>query len=1480
MSAGTQNATPQLPSSTNGVKPAPRAGSVRAALLGGASMLVLAGGMLPQAALADQTVSSAVTGPLVADGSAITVTLSGAISGGSTGIAYGTITTLSNAGLISGNLTGIYGTLAGSIGTLSNQGTIVGTNNYGIGNDGSIGAATNAGGGTIGTISGNFAGIFNTGSFGTLTNGGAITGNTAGITNSGGFIGTLSNGGTIAGLYSGLSNTGTIGVLTNAGTISSTSGGPFAGALVGLSNGSGAVIGTLTNNGRISGLYTGISNSGSIGTLTNTGALISTATASYTSPFAGLRNAVTGVIGTLTNSGTIASVNYGVQNLGSIDSLTNSAGGTISGASGAIVNGTASNPNGTIGTLTNSGTISGAVYGVSNLGFIGTLNNATGGLIAASSRTAVYNASTIGALTNSGRISGHSLGVFNGISGSIGTLSNNGTIAGSAGAGLTNQGTTGTLSNSGTITGLNTAIANSGSIGTLTNSGAIITTGTTIASGAIIGLSNQSTAVIGTLDNSGTISGYDFGLKNLGSINSLTNSFTGSIGGRFGAIVVDNTAPGTPASIDVLTNNGLIAGGDNGIIIGDSSSGTLVSIGTLTNSGTISGGTSAIYSIGTIGTLTNSGLISGGSNAIYSTGTIGTLTNSGTINGGQTAIYNTGTIGTLTNAGTISGSQFAIYSSGSLGPVTNTGLIRGSILTTGQDLGITGGSGSTFGTLTGGTITVNGGNLNLAGNALLQDNVVAGTVTNSGNLKLTAKQTITGNYAQTGGSLIIAASNASAGGLVVSGWATMSNFTVTFDPLPGLTMSPTTTYVVVDAAVGADTSYSGYSVDAPTNFIASLGTLDIGAHEDLILTLKLVTTNIIPAATQWASSALGITLNPVFEGGTLRLDEAGATYAQNFTLNNAATNTIDQYGNTVTFSGVFSDAVAGTPGNIVFTNTGSGGEVFLTGNNTYTGATTIESGAKVGVEGTLLSPVTVDAGGTLRGTGTIGGTLTVASGGTLAPGNSPGTLTITAPVTLAAGSTASFDIDGTGTGSGAGNYSRLVVTSTVTVGGTLVPVLRGITGNASNTYVPPIGQAFQVITASGGLTGSFSSLTQPDGLAPNTRFDALYGATALDLVVTPASYAIYAGNNWAAPVGAGLDAARPAAGVAMTAGQEAVYAPLYVLSAEQIVPALDWIAPVIYADTLMVDRQSYQMVEGAVNDQLQARRGAPAATGAQTAAGPGGTTIWLAGNGQFINQDNAANGTPGYSGSAGGVVAGIDGTVLPGLRLGLAAGFYSQSVNSAYAASYQGASAQIQLYAGYQTGVLFVDAQAGTVFDQGNVRRSLPIYSAAVNNGVSGFGLGASVRGGARLAVGAWTVEPSLTFSGSSLSQNSLSESGAGAAGMHIGDSSIGSFRTTAAVEVDRRFALGGSYVLVPSVRLGWAYEALDTSAPVKASFLGAPGSGFVLTSASIGRSAAVAGLHAVLETGTAWQVFGGYDAAFNGKASEQSVAGGLSYRF
>lgn len=99
----------------------------------------------------------------------------------------------------------------------------------------------------------------------------------------------------------------------------------------------------------------------------------------------------------------------------------------------------------------------------------------------------------------------------------------------------------------------------------------------------------------------------------------------------------------------------------------------------------------------------------------------------------------------------------------------------------------------------------------------------------------------------------------------------------------------------------------------------------------------------------YVSSALGVDVDPVFVGGTLRMDENNTTYIEDFTLSDMATNTIDQNGNDVKFSGVFSDAVAGENGNIIIKSTQAGGSVTFTGVNTYTGSTTLKSGGVLSV---------------------------------------------------------------------------------------------------------------------------------------------------------------------------------------------------------------------------------------------------------------------------------------------------------------------------------------------------------------------------------------------------------------------------------------------------------------------------------------------------------------------------------------------------
>src|SRR5690606_39181044 len=96
--------------------------------------------------------------------------------------------------------------------------------------------------------------------------------------------------------------------------------------------------------------------------------------------------------------------------------------------------------------------------------------------------------------------------------------------------------------------------------------------------------------------------------------------------------------------------------------------------------------------------------------------------------------------------------------------------------------------------------------------------------------------------------------------------------------------------------------------------------------------------------------------------------------------------------------------------------------------------------------------VLVATAGNLRGAGAVTGALLVQ--GRLAPGNSPGTLSVDGNVVLAPGSVSQFDIDGYGTDSGAGNYSRLLVSGSVALDGSVEPTLRAISGDASNTFEP------------------------------------------------------------------------------------------------------------------------------------------------------------------------------------------------------------------------------------------------------------------------------------------------------------------------------------------------------------------------------------------------------------------------------------------
>lgn len=167
--------------------------------------------------------------------------------------------------------------------------------------------------------------------------------------------------------------------------------------------------------------------------------------------------------------------------------------------------------------------------------------------------------------------------------------------------------------------------------------------------------------------------------------------------------------------------------------------------------------------------------------------------------------------------------------------------------------------------------------------------------------------------------------------------------------------------------------------------------------------------------------------------------------------------------------GTFSGIIQNTSGTLHFSKIGSGTQI-LSGTNTYNGTTTVSAGTLI-INGSLGSTntVTVASGGRLGGSGTINGTVNVS--GTLAPGNSPGNLTVNNNVTILDGGAVNMEIAGATVGT---QYDRVTMT-----GASSVFSLTG-TNNLALTlsYTPAVNALFFLVDNQGSsaITGIFEQL--------------------------------------------------------------------------------------------------------------------------------------------------------------------------------------------------------------------------------------------------------------------------------------------------------------------------------------------------------------------------------------------------------------------
>ena len=173
---------------------------------------------------------------------------------------------------------------------------------------------------------------------------------------------------------------------------------------------------------------------------------------------------------------------------------------------------------------------------------------------------------------------------------------------------------------------------------------------------------------------------------------------------------------------------------------------------------------------------------------------------------------------------------------------------------------------------------------------------------------------------------------------------------------------------------------------------------------------------------------------------------------------------------------------------VPFTNGGylnvAAGALSFTSSFTQTGGSTAVAGGALSFNQTASYQ-----GGTLGGAGTISGSINN-TGATVAPGSSPGVLTIDG--NYAQGDLGALNIELGGLTIGT-QYDRLAITGTATLGGTLNVAL-------TNGFFPTNGNSFSVMTFTS-RSGNFS-IRNGLNLSSGLRLDPVFTPTAFNLTVT------------------------------------------------------------------------------------------------------------------------------------------------------------------------------------------------------------------------------------------------------------------------------------------------------------------------------------------------------------------------------------------
>lgn len=653
-----------------------------------------------------------------------------------------------------------------------------------------------------------------------------------------------------------------------------------------------------------------------------------------------------------------------------------------------------------------------------------------------------------------------------------------GVIAGSAGAGLTFTGAgagqtyignaANTFSGTVSILGNEVGFASDGTIGNTSNQ--IVIDGGRFSAASTAGAAVQYTLTSGRGIQVGSSAGTSIGV--VGATGALTyNGVISDKAGSTGAWSKQGAGVLQLGGVSTYTGATTIANGTIQLALGNDRlpTTTALSLGQAasTNRGTLDlgGFNQTIAGLSTI--IGSSGI----TNLV--TTSVGSGTLSINVTSGSSFTYGDGS---ATNSGVISGAvsivkqgagtQILGGSNSYTGPTTlSAGTLRSGTGTVGNFAFGSGTLALNGGTLTSGTDNAARtftNNISVGGDVAFGDATATGGLAFSGTMNLgnatrtlTTVQTTTfsgpisnGGLIKSGAALLtLSSSNAYSAGTTVSAGTLRAGNANSFGS-GSVTLSASSTLDLNALAIANAITNNGGTLANAASYTGTQSLTAAASFGALGGTLS-----VINGGTATLTGAMTGTVS-VAAGGQANLND-GASLSQS-TLANDGIVAVNQSGTTT-----LSTAITGVG---AFQKLGSG-ILTVSGNNTYSGATTVSAGG-LKVNGSIGSGgLSVAAAAWLMGTGTINGPVTVS--GTLSPGSGPGVITL-GSLTLTDTSTTVIDIASAGTRGSAYDGVSILDPSGLTYGGT-VSFAFGGSAIANDT-------TFDIFDFTGSSAGSLAAI--------------------------------------------------------------------------------------------------------------------------------------------------------------------------------------------------------------------------------------------------------------------------------------------------------------------------------------------------------------------------------------------------------------------